>query len=163
DSRDILATLLGVTEAPTVFMVDAGTVVNADYWPFFGGLDGLDGQMSYFSDAPSRRSATAIREGLASVGIGAFSAMRVDGSVVDFSHLAFPRLFVLCTPGCSVCAEEARFLRTQQNEKPALPPTTFVIIANEEADIQPLISMVGNDFEILWLPYDLAGGLQVEV
>jgi len=41
DEQSAWGEALGVTEVPSVFILSDGNVINADYWPFFGGLEGL--------------------------------------------------------------------------------------------------------------------------
>lgn len=49
-SADNLARVLGgLDEAPAVFFIDSGAVLNADYWPFFEGLDGLERAVAAFA------------------------------------------------------------------------------------------------------------------
>ena len=56
DSVDNLASLLGGSDpAPVVFFIDSGAVLNADYWPFYEGLDGLEREVAAFAGQRTRK------------------------------------------------------------------------------------------------------------
>lgn len=163
DSRDVLGHLLAVSEAPTVFMVDSGAVVNADYWPFYDGLDGLDREITNFALAPSRPSSDEISAALSTVKLDEIKAIGTDGEPVVLSNLTTPGLLVVCTPGCAVCGEQAEYLRDLRVQYPGLPPVTFLVVADDTEDSRSLETLVGSDYELLWLPRDFAGALDTGI
>ncbi len=140
DTNDQLARDLHVTEAPTVFMIDSGAVVNADYWPFFGGLEGLVAQLEYFATAPPSPRAAPIIDDLQGRELEELIAVGASGQSVHLSGLAPPRLFMICWPGCSACSTASDYYVHLYATEKGLPPLTILLVSDgEEAG--------GTDFE----------------
>lgn len=94
DSRDLFAMMFSVTEVPTVFMVENGVVVNADYWPFHNEVTGLISTLHMFSLAESGPSIAEIVDSL----VGR------DLSDLYVAHnLSGENLLMICWDTCEVC------------------------------------------------------------
>lgn len=138
DSRDELAMLLGVKEVPSVYMIDAGAVVNADYWPFWDGLDGLLAELEYFANASPTPRPDEIVKGLLGVEIGRFLRSTEDSPNTSHSQLLIEEaVVVVCWHECSVCNESANYFHRLYLDNPRLPPLVVISVTD---DLPPNLS-----------------------
>lgn len=136
DPHDALARQLGVREAPSVYMVDAGTVVNADYWPFYGGFDGLFAELQFFAQSPSAGTQASevvnslLGRSLNELGLAGEGRSTASGEPLGNG----PAVIVVCWPGCAVCQNGAESLNGIYRAGHAgLPPLLVISVVDELA------------------------------
>jgi len=119
DEQSAWGEALGVTEVPSVFILSDGNVINADYWPFFGGLEGLQVtiEMSYgLGHADVEHAVDFVR-------LSNMTGYDASDRGFVIGDLEIPASFILCSPTCPACSDEAQWLVDN-----GLPPPTYVLM-----------------------------------
>ncbi|MGB3484818.1 MAG: hypothetical protein WBB07_21690 [Mycobacterium sp.] len=132
DPHDGLAMYLGVKDAPSVYMVHAGSVVNADYWPFASGLDGLYSDLLYFALSEPGPRADEVVGGLLGVDLSDTGLIGIGGNTSK-GEPAGPAIVVVCWPGCGVCREGLGYLQDSYLTSAGLIPPVIVASVVDEA------------------------------
>ncbi len=140
DTADLLAVELRVTEVPSVFMLDRGLVLNADYWPFHGGLDGLASQLNEFalgghhSTSRDGEIDSSINK-LYDIDFDSLLLIDTQGTFVQARDLTAPAVFIVCQEACPVCTEEAEYLAGLDSESRANLLPIHLVLVNQEQGI----------------------------
>lgn len=157
DSRDELAFLLGVTAVPTVFMLDEGAVVNAAYWPFADDMPGLAATLEVFRAGGFKSHEAALDE-LRQVDAEAILLIAGNNQTRPLSSLG-PGVYIVCTPKCAVCAEEAWFLRDLLASGAELPDIRIVLLVESQEEAAAANPWSETPFPVEYALFDAAGPL----
>lgn len=133
DPLDEFAMLLSVTTAPSVYMVDAGAVVNADYWPFTDGLARLYADLEYFAYAPASPRAEDVVQGLLGVDVSQTLPSSLLTAAEEQVSSDEQTVVLVCWPTCSVCLDSVEQFDVWYRENPDLPPLLLISVADEDS------------------------------
>lgn len=133
DPLDAFAMLLSVTDAPSVYMVDAGAVVNADYWPFTDGLARLYADLEYFANAPARPRAEDVVQGLLGIDVSQALPRSLATAAEEQASSDELTVVLVCWPTCTVCLDSVEQFDVWYREHPDLPPLHLISVVDEDS------------------------------
>lgn len=161
DSRGEFGGALRVTEVPTVYMAHNESILNAEHWPFYDGLAGLEANLLAFA-AGAYTATPGVNEALAQLRPADLLVRDLDGNILALTDLSQPGLYMVCTPTCSVCVEELEYLAgLPRTEREALPPLSVIVVTEPDSDMAVPLQWSRQGFSVFTVPRDDAGPLNV--
>lgn len=114
-------------------MVDAGAVVNADYWPFTDGLARLYADLEHFADAPASPRAEDVVQGPLGVDISQALPSSLPTAAAEQASSDEQTVVLVCWPTCTVCLDSVEQFDVWYREHPDLPPLLLISVADEDS------------------------------
>lgn len=162
DTRNEFARAAHVEQVPSIRLFRDGLLVTQDTWPFYGERDGLVSNLMAF-DA-GEFEANVIDDSSPSVEV--LRALKPSnhvltntaGEEIRLDSIAGPSFFIICTPECQVCEEEAAALQQAAATGEALPDITIIMLTRGNGR-EHTSAWHDTPFPVLTVPLEQAGAL----